>query len=121
MLAHKGILGNEEADRAAKEATGGQSEEVPDEVKRQISLLHLARNATEKRSAATAMWAEDHVRPERRYHLPGGGGFRKRAMRRVRKAIARRYCQLLLGHMAAGSSLHDRMTGPQRLDSDECW
>ena len=42
-------------------------------------------------------------------------------MRRVRKSTAQRNCQLMTGHAAIGSFLHDRMTGPQRLDSDECW
>ena len=42
-------------------------------------------------------------------------------MRRVRKSTAQRYFQLLSGHAAIGSFLHDRMSGPQRLDSDECW
>ena len=42
-------------------------------------------------------------------------------MRRVRKSIAQRYYQLLSGHLATGSFLHDRMTGPQRLEPDECW
>ena len=32
-----------------------------------------------------------------------------------------RYYQLLSGHAAIESFLHDRMTGPQRLDSDKCW
>ena len=121
MPAHRGIPGNETADRAAKEATGGQSEEVPDELRRQTSLPHLARKSTEKGSTATAQWVEDHVRPEGRYHSSSGGGFRKRAMRRVRMSLAQRYYQLLSGHAATGSFLHDRMSGPQRLDSDECW
>ena len=42
-------------------------------------------------------------------------------MRRVRKSVAQRYYQLLSGHAAIGSFLHDRMTGPQRLEKDECW
>ena len=42
-------------------------------------------------------------------------------MRRVRKATAQRYYQLLMGHAAIGSFLHERVTGPQRLGSDECW
>ena len=37
---------------------------------------------------------------------------------KVRKATAQRYYQLLTGHAAIGSFLHNRMTGPQRLDSD---
>ena len=82
---------------------------------------HLSRRATERRSADTSRWIAEHVRPERRYAPPGGPGFRKRAMRRVRKSIAQRYYQLLSGHAATGSFLHDRMTGPQRAESDECW
>ena len=42
-------------------------------------------------------------------------------MRRVRKSIAQRYYQLLSGHAATGPFLHDRMSGPQRAESDECW
>ena len=42
-------------------------------------------------------------------------------MRRVRKATAQRYYQLLSGNAAIGSSLHDRMKEPQRLESDEYW
>ena len=62
----------------------------------------------------------DHVRAERRYHPPGGSGLRRRLLRRVRKSTAQRYYQLLPGNAAIGS-LHDRMAGPQRLESDECW
>ena len=42
-------------------------------------------------------------------------------MRRVRKSVAQRYYQLLSGHAAMSSFLHDRMSGPQRLETDECW
>ena len=42
-------------------------------------------------------------------------------MRRVRTSIAQRCYQLLSGHAATGSFLHDRMTGSQRLETDECW
>ena len=64
---------------------------------------------------------QDHVRPERRYIPPGGPGFRRRAMRGVRKSVAQRYYQLLSGHAAMGAFLHDRMTGPQRQETDACW
>ena len=104
----------------AKEAAAGQTHDVPDQVRWQASLPHLSRKASERRSGATAQWIRDHVRPERRYLPPGGPGFRKRALRRVRKSAAQRYCQLLSGH-AAISSLHDRMTGPQQLGSHERW
>ena len=42
-------------------------------------------------------------------------------LRRVRKSTAQRHYQLLSGHAVIGPFLHDRMTGPQRLESDECW
>ena len=42
-------------------------------------------------------------------------------LRRVRKSVAQRYYQLLSGHAAIGSFLHDRTTGPQRLETDKCW
>ena len=42
-------------------------------------------------------------------------GLRRRMLRRVRKSIAQRYYQLLSGHAAIGSFLHDLMAGPQRL------
>ena len=119
--AHVGVEGNEVADGMAKEAAAGQMYGVPDQVRWQASLPHLSRRATERRSADTSRWIAEHVRPERRYAPRGGPGFRKRAMRRVRKSIAQRYYQLLSGHAATGSFLHDRVTGSQRAESDECW
>ena len=116
-----GMAGNEVVDGMAKEAAAGQVYGVPDQVSWQASLPHLSRRATERRSEDTSRWIRDHVRPERRYVPPGGTGFRKRAMRRVHKSVAQRYYQLLSGHAATGSFLHDRMTGPQRLKTDECW
>ena len=107
------------ADGMAKEAAAGQSHGVPDQVRWQASLPHLARRATERRSGATPQWIRDHVRPERRYTPPGGLDFRKRGVRKVRKSTAQRYYQLMSGHAAIGSFLHDRMSGPHRLDSDE--
>ena len=54
----------------AKEAAAGQIYGVPDQVRWQASLPHLARRATERRSEATSQWVRDHVRPERRYPPP---------------------------------------------------
>ena len=66
-------------------------------------------------------WIRNHVWPERRYTPPGGPGFCRRRLRRARKSTAQRHYQLLSGHAAIGSFLHDRMTGPQRLETDERW
>ena len=79
------------------------------------------RRATDGRSRATSQWVADHVQPERRHHPPGGSCLRRWLLRRVRKSTAQRYYQLLSGHAATGSFLHDRMTGPQWLGSDVCW
>ena len=119
--AHAGVRGNEVVDGMAKKAAAGQIYGVPDQFRWQASLPHLSRRATERQSEDTSRWIRDHVRPERHYVPPGGPGFRKRAMRRVRKSVAQRYHQLLPGHAAIGSFLHDQMTGPQRLETDECW
>ncbi len=118
--AHAGVEGNEVADGMAKEAAENRTHAVPDEIRWQASLPHLARQATEDKVKATSQWISDHVHPECQYHPPSGTGLCK-ALRRTRKSTAQRYYQLLSGHAAIGSFLHDRMTGPQRLESDECW
>ena len=119
--AHAGIKGNEVADGMAKEAAGSRGHDVPDEIRWHTSLPHLSRRATECRAIATSQRVRDHVRPERRCHPPGGSGLRRRILRRIWGSTAQRYYQLLSGHAAIGFFLHDRMTGPQRLESDRCW
>ena len=42
------------------------------------------------------------------------------ALRRVRKSLAGRYYQLLSGHAAISSSLHEKMTGPLIRESSIC-
>ena len=54
---HRGAQSNETADRMAKEAASGQSDEVPDQVRWQTSLPHLARRTTEQRTAATSPYS----------------------------------------------------------------
>ena len=108
------------ADQYSREVANGQQHGVPDGPRWEASLSHLSRAATETRSGATAQWISEHVRPERWYRPPSGPGLRRRALRWVRKSLASRYYQLLSGHAAIGSFLHNRMTGPLRSESDEC-
>ena len=112
--------GNKVADTFAKEAARGRQYSDEDRQLRESSLLHLSRLATERRSRVTAQWMSEHVRPERRYRPPAGPVLRRKALRRVRKSLVSRYYQLLSGHAAIGSFLHERMMGPLHLESDRC-
>ena len=103
------------------EAAGSRRHSASDELRWEASLSHLSRVATENRSKATAQWVSAHVRPERRYSPPAGSGLRRKALRRVRKPLTSRYYQPLSGNAAIGSFLHERMTGPLRRESSECW
>ena len=114
-----GIAGGGEADRLAKEAAEGWAYEVSDEYRWEASLSHLSRVATGNGSRVTAQWAASRVRPECKHHPPRGTGIRKKQLRRVRKSLAGRYYQLLTGHAAIGSFLHERISGPQRAESSE--
>ena len=113
--AHKGITGNELTDGLAKEEVKGRHRDfldVPNQVRWQASLSHLARRATAKRPRDMAQWAVAHVRPERRYFPPGRTGLRYRQLHRVRKSSAGQYYQLLSGHATIWSFLHERVAGP---------
>lgn len=103
-----------------KEAAGGRQFGVDDGLRREASLSHLARIATERRSRATAQWVSEHVRPERRYRPPAGTGLRRKALRKEKKSVASRYYQLLSGHAATASFLNERMMGHLCLESNEC-
>lgn len=52
--AHRGVKGNEVADGMANEAAVSASHSVPDQIRRQASLPHLARRASEHWSEATS-------------------------------------------------------------------
>ena len=109
------------ADGLAKEAAEVPSHSVRDEILWQASLPHLSRRVTESRARETAQWVASHVRPERRYRPLSGSGLRRKQLGRTPKALAGRHHQLLSCHVAIGSFPHDRMTGPQMLETDGCW
>ena len=117
---HVGIEGNETADRyamaAADQSAPWQDEATPEELLDEASLSYITRTATEARSRATAEWVRGHVRAERRYRPPPGGGPRRGQLGGTRKELAGRFYQLLSGHANIGSFLHRIGT----VDDDTC-
>ena len=99
-------------------AKGTQRDNVPDHHRRETSLSHMSRAATEARTRATKEWISLHVKAERGYRPPGGKDLQRRQLRRTRKPLAERHYQLLSGYVTIGSFLHDRLgsTGQER-----CW
>ena len=76
------------------------------------------RVTTEAQSHATAQWATDSAGPQRKYRPPRGDCLRRKLLRRARKSVGSRYCQLLPGHAAIGPYLRDKV---HKTDDDRCW
>ena len=103
--AHRGVRGNEVAGGMAKEAAGGQTRDVPDQVS---AMAGQPTPPVQEGDGATIgghcpvyqgpCQAGAALRPPWRPRIP-----RKRAMRRVRKSSAQRYYQLMSDHAAIGS------------------
>ena len=119
VAAHVRIAGNE-ADRLANEVAKGRTHEVPDEYRWGASLSHLSRVVTENRSCDTVQWAASHT-GQRADTAPLGNSSPKEAAEASPKTLAGRYYQLLPGHAAIGSFLHERMAGTQRPEPSERW
>ena len=89
--AFNGIPGNERADEfiktAASRAAPRSDDIVPDELRREASLSHVARSATEASSRASAEWIASHV-GVRRHRPPSGRGHRRQHLRNTRKELA---------------------------------
>ena len=96
---HKGIHGNERADRTARRAAEGKEGKAGHEYLREASLSHLTRVTTETRAKATAEWIRTHCGRHRRYHPPKGGKMRKE-LGKTPKEPAGRFYQLMTGHAA---------------------
>ena len=120
--AHQGALGNGKADEYAKAANGDEPDNaVPGAYRRESSLSHMTRVATEARAWATAQWiAERTGDPRQKCRTPSGRGLRHRPFRRMPKSVAGRYHQLLSGHMhaAIGPYLRDKI---HKAVDDKCW
>ena len=103
--------------RAAAE--GNHPDDVPDELRWETSLSHMARVATESRSRTTTEWVSSRTgNPRRKYRAPRGKGLRRRLLRRAPKPTAGRCYQLLSGHAAIGPYLEDNI---RKTDDDRCW
>ena len=114
--AHAGIDGNEQADETAKLAVEGRGERVEQAYLQEASLTCLTRRTTETRSEATSEWIRTHVGRRRRYRPPPGGKLRK-GLARVRKELAGRFYQLLLGYTA----IVEHLVRVGQASSDRCW
>ena len=119
--ARHGVQGNETADEVAKAVAEGNhpGDAVPDELRCETSLSHLARVATENRSRTTVEWISSRTGdPQRKYKAPRGRGLRQGLLRRTPKSIAGRCYQLLSGHAAIGPYLKDKI---RKTEDDRYW
>jgi len=101
---HKGVPGNEEADKAAKKAAG----RPPTGKYSGISLAHARRACTEAYRASTANWLTRMLarrRTGQSYRPPRGWKLDPVAAS-THKSLARRYYQLKTGHAPIGAYLH---------------
>ena len=101
---HEGIEGNEQADRAAKEAAEERGERADPGYLSEASLSYLTRVTTENRTAATTEWIRRRSGQRRRYRPPRAGKMRKE-LGKTRKELASRFFQLLSGHAAVAEHL----------------
>ena len=88
------VPGNERADEHARAAAGGGSPEdaVKDGYRRETSLSHMTRVATEARARPTAQWIAERTGDPRRGHRPPPGrGLGRKLLQRVPKCVAGRY------------------------------
>ena len=113
---HKGITGNERADRTAKNAAEGKEGEANQEYLREASLSHLTRITTETRANATAEWIRTHCGRRRRYRPPKGGKMRKE-LGKAPKELAGRFYQLMSRHAATA----EHLVRVGQADSETCF
>lgn len=72
---------------------------------------------TEAKAEGRKRWIVEHSSKRKQCKPPKSDGDRK-DLKQVRKALAGRYCQLLMEHGATGDFLCNRI---RKLASDKCW
>jgi ribonuclease HI len=114
---HKGIEGNEVADRWAKEGAGASgAERLPREEESITTLAHVARGVTEKKWQEHLAWVKERCHGKRYYHLKESQRTDPVASS-ARKAVASRFYQLRMGKARIGPYL--AMVG--QAENDKCW
>lgn len=115
---HKGVPGNEEADRMAKLG----ATDIPAGSPQSRQMLHIAsraylkRTAAEKRYRESSDWWAPSIASSRGYLARKTPGFCPE-LHRVRKVLASRYYQLMMGHAVIAPYLKYKI---QTSDSDTC-
>jgi ribonuclease HI len=116
---HEGIRGNEEADKAAKEAATIPIMRGVKRIPREESfttLAHLHRKTNEKKTKETTDWLQKSLGDRQGYKLSTTKRPDEKAMH-SQKRLATRYYQLKIGHAVIGTHLKRINT----IDDDRCW
>jgi ribonuclease HI len=114
---HKGVEGNEVADRWAKEGAGASSaERLPRKEESITTLAHVARGVTETKWHEHLAWVKERCHGKRYYHLKESQRTDPVASR-ARKAVASRFYQFRMGKARIGPYL--AMVG--QAENDKCW
>jgi ribonuclease HI len=121
---HKDIEGNEVADVWAKSAASSGAiyqpvfrRHKPQNVRNTISLAHIARKISERRSAARNKWIADKGVSGSRYITRRKTGMRT-VLKSTKKHIAARYFQLLTGHAIIAPYLKNKL---DKVQTERCW